>query len=117
MDFFASLKTDAAGDPDPSKIVMAGIIAPDNGIRYEYGEIIEPSCNTFEIDENGDYVIGEDGLPNTIGRGYSGYRYIELIESWEDLSKNPSKIRNTCSFMHDSTLSDFSSYIVDITGR
>ena len=56
-DFFKSLKD------DPEKVIVAAIVAPDNEIRFDAPDQVQPSCNS-------------DGQ----GEGYSGYRYEELVE-------------------------------------
>lgn len=60
-DFFKGLKE------NPSKIVAAGIIASDDGIRYEEPDPVQPTCS----------VEGQ-------GDAFSGYRYQEFIELFGD---------------------------------
>lgn len=80
VQFFSSLKS------SDDQIIMGGVIGPNIGVFYNYGEEIEPSC--FATDEN--------GAP--VGQGYAGYRYEEVIESFGhnvqanicDLSTDPS---------------------------
>ncbi len=62
IDFFLSLKGN-----DPSKIIMAGIVAPDAGIRYQPGDEVQPSCFS---DFGGD--------------GFAGYRYEQVINAFDN---------------------------------
>lgn len=59
VDFLTELKGGVA-----DKVITAGIIAPDSGLRYEYGQDVDPSCITDS------------------GRGFSGYRYQDLIDAF-----------------------------------
>jgi len=59
IDFFAGLKE------DPSQVIVAGIIAPDDGLRYDYGDEVNPSCSSSS------------------GQGYSGYRYANVVNGFE----------------------------------
>lgn len=73
IDFFSRLKTDEAGNPQPERVIMAGIIAPDSGIRYEIGEQLQPSCRPPALVN-----------PNNPGEGaFSGYRYQAVLGAFE----------------------------------
>ena len=58
VDHFVSLKGD-----NPENLVLAGIFAPDSGLRWSFGEEVIPSCTS------------------DLGEGYSGWRYEEAVES------------------------------------
>jgi len=77
IDFFSSLKTDPSGNPDPSLIVMGGIVAPSNGVNFNRPDVVEPSCSAFD-----------EWTGNFIGRGFAGYRYSEVIQAFEHVEHN-----------------------------
>ena len=60
-EFFQSLKS------DPSKVMVASIVAPDVGIYFDVPDPVQPSCNV-----------------ESQGEGFSGYRYIELTDMFGD---------------------------------
>lgn len=64
-DFFKSLKD------DPDKIIVAAIVAPDNEVRFDSPDPVEPSCA----------IHGQ-------GEGFSGYRYEELVGMFGDNGVN-----------------------------
>jgi len=69
IDFFQNLK------PNADQLILAGIIAPDAGLRYEYGDEVLPSCTS--------------GL----GEGYAGYRYENVIRAF---TQSESGVSNIC---------------------
>jgi hypothetical protein len=85
VDFFTQLK-----NGDPSRVIMAGIIAPDAGLRPGPGEDVNPSC------------------VSTSGEGYAGYRYEELIRSFEASSTS-----DICNPPFDNALSALADLIVE----
>ena len=50
---------------DSDKIIVAAIVAPDDGIRYEAPNPIQPSCS----------LEGQ-------GAGFNGYRYAEFVAAF-----------------------------------
>ncbi len=74
VSFFAGLKRDAEGQPQPERVIMAGIIAPDDGLRYRQGQDPQPTCRPPD-------VFNPD---NAAEGAYSGYRYAEVIESFNN---------------------------------
>ncbi len=86
VNFFTQLK-----GGDPSKVIMAGIIAPDTGVRYMTGQEVQPSCFS---DAGGD--------------GFAGYRYGEVIESFEN-----NAIANICLPPFDDALGALGALIGD----
>lgn len=55
-------------DPSPRSVLAFGIVAPDDGRRYEFGENVESVCT------------------NALGLGRSGYRYAEFIDEFGGVS-------------------------------
>ncbi|MEL6177889.1 MAG: hypothetical protein AAFS10_03005 [Myxococcota bacterium] len=101
VDFFTSLKTTATGEPDPSKLIMAGIVAPsDSNTFFDYGEEVEPSC--VVADMNGEVV----------GQGFAGYRYRELLDAFEFSYED-----NICRPPFDNALNAISSLIADVVSE
>ncbi len=58
IDAISALKT------DPSRLILAGIIAPDNGVRYDTPQEVGFSCSS------------------SLGTGYAGYRYESVINAF-----------------------------------
>lgn len=85
VDFLLGLK-----GGDASKIVVGGIIAPDDGTRYEVGEPVQPTC-----------------FSDTGGDGFAGYRYEEVSQAFDqgDLS-------NICAPPYDNILRAFSGQLI-----
>lgn len=77
VNFFADLK-----GGDRSKVIMAGIIGPDDGSRYDPGDPVQPTCFS---DAGGD--------------GFAGYRYEAVINSFEN-----KEISNICTPPFDDAL-------------
>ncbi len=85
VNFFAGLKGGAL-----DRVIMAGIIAPDTGVRYMPGEDVSPSCIS------------------NFGEGYGGYRYQEVISAFPS-----SQIANICQPPFSEALAALSELIVE----
>ncbi|MBH23300.1 MAG: hypothetical protein CMH57_02330 [Myxococcales bacterium] len=97
VEYFQGLKTDVNGDPDPSQLIVAGILAPTNGSNFDRPDEVEPSCTSTNM--NGDVT----------GRGFAGYRYQEFIESFENSYED-----NICNPPFNGALQAISTLIADV---
>ena len=75
---------------DRSKVIASGIIAPDDGIRYDTGNEVRPAC------------FSDEG-----GEGYAGYRYEEFIGAFGGSADN------VCSIPYDDSLERFAQTIIN----
>jgi len=85
IDFFGNIK-----GGDDARVVMTGIIAPDEGARWGVGEEIMPTCSS------------------PLGEGYAGWRYEEVINAFED--RRP---ENICTDNFSDGFSQIAAVILD----
>ncbi len=80
---------------DPTRIIVGGIVAPDNGQRPSPGTPLEPSCASEHT-----------------GEGYSGHRYQDVAEAFGD-----NNIHNICQRSYERSLGLLAYKILDATRR
>lgn len=85
VDFLLGLK-----GGDASRIVVGGIIAPDDGVRYDFGETVVPSC-----------------FSDVGGDAFAGYRYAEVSDAFEQ-----GALDNICAPPYDNFLSELSGRLI-----
>ena len=109
VDFFKALK----GGED--KIISTGIIAPDSGVRYEFDEMLAPSCTHYQMNDMGNEVLDDEGMPVVAGVGYSSYRYQEFIEAFP---RDNSLIESICQPSLETSIINIGQLMVEkITGQ
>ena len=98
VDFFQNFKRGPDGEAQPERVVVAGIIGPDNGIRYSPPEAVQQTCFQSQTVD-----------PNSLNEGaYAGYRYEELIKSFRHSGQ-----ASICETPFESALATISQVIPD----